>query len=169
MDAVALETPKIGRKDADLVAFASVRANEVYNAVVKEDLSFVEEYMADKMNYDLANARMITRAYKQFFSLQVSGVKASPNKPIDDFWHAFILHTRQYQDFCAKFADRFVHHQPFSSKSSAPKGTVHFIKVHRVARKIFGDLDASVWEGKIRPKPLELNPHGIHCCDNSCR
>lgn len=31
---------------------------------------------------------------------------------VDVAWHAFILHTRQYADFCAKFFGNFIHHDP---------------------------------------------------------
>lgn len=36
----------------------------------------------------------------------------SPSPLVDDFWHAFLLHTRAYQDFCGDTCSRFVHHQP---------------------------------------------------------
>ncbi|MFF0220547.1 glycine-rich domain-containing protein [Streptomyces vinaceus] len=31
---------------------------------------------------------------------------------VDDFWHAFLLHTQAYQDFCSGTIGKFVHHQP---------------------------------------------------------
>ena len=31
---------------------------------------------------------------------------------IDDMWHVFILHTRDYADFCDRYFGRFIHHQP---------------------------------------------------------
>ncbi|MFI0982605.1 glycine-rich domain-containing protein [Streptomyces sp. NPDC021093] len=36
----------------------------------------------------------------------------SPSPLVDDFWHAFLLHTRAYQDFCEEMFGAFVHHQP---------------------------------------------------------
>ncbi|MFI8927460.1 glycine-rich domain-containing protein [Streptomyces sp. NPDC053474] len=42
----------------------------------------------------------------------------SPSPLVDDFWHAFLLHTKAYQDFCEQTFGRFVHHQPgFLDKS----------------------------------------------------
>jgi hypothetical protein len=31
---------------------------------------------------------------------------------IDDMWHVFLLHTRDYADFCARYFGRFIHHDP---------------------------------------------------------
>ncbi len=36
----------------------------------------------------------------------------SPSPLVDDFWHAFLLHTKAYQEFCAGTLGKFVHHQP---------------------------------------------------------
>ena len=39
----------------------------------------------------------------------------SPSKPVDLGWHAFILHTADYADFCQRAAGRFIHHLPAHS------------------------------------------------------
>ena len=31
---------------------------------------------------------------------------------VDELWHAFILHTQEYQDFCAKNFGELIHHSP---------------------------------------------------------
>lgn len=41
-----------------------------------------------------------------------SDTPLSPSPPVDDFWHAFLLHTQAYQDFCSGTIGKFVHHQP---------------------------------------------------------
>lgn len=35
-----------------------------------------------------------------------------PSELVDIGWHTFILHTRDYADFCQRLAGRFIHHQP---------------------------------------------------------
>ena len=35
-----------------------------------------------------------------------------PSQAVDDAWHAFILFTRNYQQFCRKAFGRFLHHTP---------------------------------------------------------
>ncbi|MFF2367217.1 glycine-rich domain-containing protein [Streptomyces sp. NPDC058122] len=36
----------------------------------------------------------------------------SPSPLVDDFWHAFLLHTKAYVEFCEQRFGRFLHHQP---------------------------------------------------------
>lgn len=36
----------------------------------------------------------------------------SPSPLVDDFWHAFLLHTKAYREFCETAFGAFVHHQP---------------------------------------------------------
>ncbi|MBC9714092.1 hypothetical protein H9Y04_16130 [Streptomyces sp. TRM66268-LWL] len=36
----------------------------------------------------------------------------SPSPLVDDFWHAFLLHTKAYRDFCEAQFGRFLDHQP---------------------------------------------------------
>lgn len=33
---------------------------------------------------------------------------------IDEMWHMFILHTKDYHDFCMQYFGRFIHHNPTS-------------------------------------------------------
>jgi hypothetical protein len=37
---------------------------------------------------------------------------AMPSQAADELWHAFILHTRAYADFCSSAFGRFLHHTP---------------------------------------------------------
>jgi hypothetical protein len=39
----------------------------------------------------------------------------SPPKPVDVAWHAFILHTRDYEAYCRERYGRVIHHQPTGS------------------------------------------------------
>lgn len=36
----------------------------------------------------------------------------SPTKEVDEGWHFFILHTKDYADFCQRHLGRFIHHIP---------------------------------------------------------
>ncbi|MGH3941456.1 MAG: glycine-rich domain-containing protein [Pseudonocardiaceae bacterium] len=35
-----------------------------------------------------------------------------PSRLVDLGWHAFLLHTREYAEFCDRIAGRFLHHEP---------------------------------------------------------
>jgi hypothetical protein len=36
----------------------------------------------------------------------------APSDQVDKGWHAFILHTADYAEFCQRVAGRFIHHRP---------------------------------------------------------
>ncbi|MFD7407776.1 glycine-rich domain-containing protein [Streptomyces sp. NPDC059866] len=36
----------------------------------------------------------------------------SPSPLVDNFWHAFLLHTKAYREFCQQTFGRFLDHQP---------------------------------------------------------
>ncbi|MEU8250175.1 hypothetical protein [Nonomuraea sp. NPDC048916] len=40
------------------------------------------------------------------------GAALAPSPQVDIGWHAYILHTAAYADFCQKVAGRFIHHAP---------------------------------------------------------
>jgi anti-sigma regulatory factor (Ser/Thr protein kinase) len=44
----------------------------------------------------------------------------SPSETIDAGWHAFILHTADYAEFCDRVAGRFIHHRPNESGEGGP-------------------------------------------------
>lgn len=45
-----------------------------------------------------------------------------PTRRIDAAWHAFILHTRDYTDYCERRFGGYLHHQPRSTAAADPSG-----------------------------------------------
>ena len=58
---------------------------------------------------------------------------AMPSQVADDAWHAFILHTRYYQDFCHKAFGRFLHHTPAEAMSTQTLATEGIQRAWRLA------------------------------------
>ncbi|MDJ1136202.1 glycine-rich domain-containing protein [Streptomyces iconiensis] len=56
------------------------------------------------------------RAIDQMAAFLIAGARTdaplSPSPLVDVFWHAFILRTQQYAEFCEQVAGRFIHHNP---------------------------------------------------------
>lgn len=52
--------------------------------------------------------------FRKFLSLITLGYRslAMMSGAVDEVWHAFILHTRDYAVFCQQVIGRFIHHQP---------------------------------------------------------
>jgi hypothetical protein len=44
----------------------------------------------------------------------------APSRAVDEGWHAFVLHTREYADFCERVAGRFIHHAPEDEPAGEP-------------------------------------------------
>ncbi len=76
---------------------------------------------------DSAQEQRVFDGLRDYFILcaQARGRFVSmPSQVADDAWHAFILHTRVYQDFCDKAFGRFLHHTPAESMSTPTQATV---------------------------------------------
>ncbi|WP_148713805.1 glycine-rich domain-containing protein [Chitinolyticbacter meiyuanensis] len=64
---------------------------------------------------DAAALLKVEAALRQFFRINGAAGKkrvAMPSQLVDDYWHEFILHTREYQRFCKGTLGRFLHHTP---------------------------------------------------------
>lgn len=87
-------------------------------------------------NLDSAQEHQVFEGLRDYFILcaQARGRFVSmPSQVADDAWHAFILHTRYYQDFCNKAFDRFLHHTPVEAMSSQTLATDGIRRAWRLA------------------------------------
>ncbi len=71
------------------------------------------------------DCQLVANGLRQFFLTHLKSGRqhvAMPSQVVDDLWHEFILHTKNYDAFCARAFGRFMHHTPaavmFSSKQS---------------------------------------------------
>lgn len=62
----------------------------------------------------LKDAELVERGLRQFFlaCARSRGFVAMPSKAVDTLWHAFILHTRAYEEWCQLALGKFLHHTP---------------------------------------------------------
>lgn len=68
----------------------------------------------------IEDTALVSRGLKQFFVAHLmSGNKfvSMPSRVADDLWHEFILHTRDYAEFCEHAFGRFMHHTPAAAIS----------------------------------------------------
>lgn len=62
-----------------------------------------------------AECGQVMAGLRQFFAvaMEARGRRVSmPSQAVDEAWHAFILSTREYRDFCRQVLGRFLHHVP---------------------------------------------------------
>jgi hypothetical protein len=63
----------------------------------------------------LKDCQLVGRGLRKFFLTHLSSGRqyvSMPSQVVDDLWHEFILHTREYEKFCDKAFARFFHHKP---------------------------------------------------------
>lgn len=89
------------------------------------------------------------------------------SKDVDEVWHAFILFTREYEQFCKETFGSFVHHVP-TTKAEKLARTPESIKSAK--EKFIADYtacfgqkpDHKIWFGR------ESNQHVNASCTNDC-
>jgi hypothetical protein len=70
-----------------------------------------------------------------------TGGKRTPAKIIDECWHVFILHLKDYDDFCHTYMRGLVYHDPAIDDS----GFVFYPITRQCAEALFGELDPEIW------------------------
>lgn len=93
----------------------------------ENNLAMVLSYEADlakimfsrKYNIDSCETNILFTELKKFlWFLSIRPEESQPfpifpeQRIIDDFWHEFILSTKEYHYFCQNFLGRYIHHVP---------------------------------------------------------
>ena len=76
-----------------------------------------------------------------------SDVMLSPSKQVDAAWHAFLLHTRDYEAYCRERFGRIIHHDP----SGKPDPVAYRRAYEEAAARSDTGLDPAIW-----PVPVGL-------------
>lgn len=74
----------------------------------------------------------------------------TPSAPVDAAWHAFILHTRPYAEYCERAYGGFVHHSvtpPIDPGAGPPQasGLFSYLLTRVLMRERYGELDEELW------------------------
>ena len=84
------------------------------------------KFRETRPHLDSAQEHRVFEGLRDYFIIcaQARGRFVSmPSQVADDAWHAFILHTRYYQQFCNKAFGRFLHHTPAEAMSTQTLAT----------------------------------------------
>lgn len=86
----------------------------------------------------LKDCQLVAQGLRQFFLAYLKGGQhyvSMPSQVVDDLWHEFILHTRDYQQFCDKAFGQFLHHTPAAvlGQNAARKSDNGLRRVWRLA------------------------------------
>ena len=74
------------------------------------------------------------------------GAGLGPSPAVDIGWHTFILHTKEYGEFCHRIAGRMIHHNP-TDDTDEQVGKYGSIKATLVAMRAAGiPVDEEMWQ-----------------------
>ncbi|MEU7618965.1 hypothetical protein AB0M91_07310 [Micromonospora rifamycinica] len=96
--------------------------------------------------------RIVDQALAFLGACAVTTEPVGPSEMVDIGWHTFILHTRDYADFCQRTAGRFVHHEPEPTSDDPPPSSPEPVGAP-ISRAVFAiaaagfTLDHSLWAG----------------------
>ncbi|MGW7521331.1 glycine-rich domain-containing protein [Streptomyces sp. NPDC054796] len=71
--------------------------------------------------------------------------KMAPSLRVDLFWHAFVLHTKPYADFCQALGAPFVHHVPDRGGHDPAKGRAAMANTRDLLRVAGYETDPDFW------------------------
>ncbi|MEU0519812.1 hypothetical protein [Streptosporangium sp. NPDC006007] len=97
-------------------------------------------------------------------------VRLAPSELVDLGWHAFVLYTREYADFCHRVAGQFIHHVPDDTPDRPSSGSTASATV-TVMRDLGLPVINDLWsvkancEGKCKPDPCSQCHQG--CTDSN--
>ncbi|MCX5412240.1 hypothetical protein [Streptomyces sp. NBC_00059] len=95
-------------------------------SLVSDELfSSITEFVVSHFHQDWDRARLQTDQAIAFVA--TAAIASTPMVPSDDVdyaFHAFILHTKEYAEFCEQHGGRFIHHNPRPGDNGRSVGAV---------------------------------------------
>lgn len=128
--------PKIRRPDVAADLSNLNHDYDVWNAIRDYDLAVVTDTFARRNPQYADQAATIEMECRRFMYLTVivPNFELAPTKPIDEYWHTFILFTQQYHAFCQTMSGRYIHHKPLG----AADHSAVFARTQKIVVALFG-------------------------------
>jgi hypothetical protein len=85
--------------------------------------------------------RLVRQGLQQYFRICVAAgdrFVSMPSQVVDDLWHAFILFTRQYEQFCRRAFGGYLHHTPVEAMPARDTATEGIRRTWRLACQMEG-------------------------------
>jgi hypothetical protein len=89
------------------------------------DLWFVEERLERKGLVPPERRSRALQEFRRYMALVGLGYRGLGmlDPDVDEVWHAFLLFTREYADFCQSAFGSFIHHVPRTSRAPLPESS----------------------------------------------
>src|ERR1700733_4373725 len=126
------------------------RPRGIIARAMRFDLSQARALYAQQHGSGVRQARLVERELKRYLVLRALHPKTRYGMagPVDEFWHTFLLFTREYSRFCAVVAGRFLHHEPGVHQTNGHLGQFQqdYASLWRDYPAVFGEPpSSSVW------------------------
>lgn len=137
------------------------------------------------VNIDLVNVRLsvlkenpewtsthldlVENEYRKWLTLAAHypDIKLLPAPDVDQFWHAHILHTKQYVEDCNRLFGKYMHHEPFHnlSEKDADDAKYDYSRMLSTYEKHFNQKPNAIWMGNHDD---ECRVSNCQSCTTSC-
>lgn len=105
----------------------------------------LRRYMEDNKK-SREEAERAWTAFLQFMAVcMFKNARVTATPTADGIWHSFLLHTKQYREFCDQFMGGFVDHEPTSDEGSSQD----YDATRWFAMQVFGSLDERDWPTNV--------------------
>ena len=120
---------------------------DVIDSLSNEDLSFVADRLVVRDGIERIIADNLKTEFLRFVALRKYNTgMLIPSALVDKFWHAFILHTEEYSDFCLRHLGYYMHHRPQDhSKTNVINDNIAAKKTIECLEKMFPNYNKQLW------------------------
>lgn len=96
--------------------------NQITSQVMAHPMSDIIKRCQKDFGYSDQDMIILEKELKRFLILAAieDGSLGMYSKHVDNLWHTFILFTKEYAQFCNKFAGKFIHHAPTIDQEKTP-------------------------------------------------
>lgn len=125
------------------------------------DLQPVIDRLIRVEKWPVAEAIAVVQQYRNYLFLRKKYPQFTlpPSKDIDEAWHAHILHTKAYREFCRQVfthsEEQFLDHNPAEDEQSAAQFSQYFEKTQELYKREFGEYIYQIHGKSIFRKLIE--------------
>ena len=128
-----------------------VVASELKQKLDERDFSRVRSRLKRDHNYNDDYIARMEEEYKKFIALCASSRTTGLGiaRELDEFWHAHLMFTKDYESMCDQVKGSFIHHNPADEEESdgsrKQKVLVGYTKTYELYVNSFGDPPKEFW------------------------
>lgn len=114
---------------------------QIKQDINNSNLSYLVDYLINIKRWSRREALDATQQYRNFVFLhrKYKDTTLPPSRDIDEVWHAHILHSQEYHEFCNLIFGEYWHHNPDANGSLEEYQALFDQNTQELYKKEFGD------------------------------